>query len=88
MALANTKQAQTLINAAAAEAERIQAASARLQAIRTLYTAANVDPTGTPLEGNVTAVSNWIDNVATVANSAVANSMIAAKVPSHRGEAL
>lgn len=88
MALADTKKAQTLINRAAAAAEAIQAASADLEAVRTLYNAANVNPTGTPLQGNVAAVSNWIDSVVTVASSAVADAMIAAKVPSHRGEAL
>lgn len=84
----DTKKAQTLINAAAEAAEEIQAASLRLDAIRALYVAAGVDPTGTPLDGNVSAVSAWISSVSSVAFSAVATQMIDAKVDTHRGEAL
>lgn len=88
MALSNPKKAQTLINAAAEEALKIKQASERLQQLRTMYVAANVNPAGTPLQGQVNNVSAWIDSVATVANSTVANGMIAAYVPSHRGKAL
>ena len=88
MPVSNQKKIQTLINAVAEEAQKIKEANTRLQALRTLYTASNVDATGTLLQGNVTAVSNWIDSVNTVANSAVPNGMIAAYVPSHRGKAL
>lgn len=86
--VADTKKAQTLINAAAEEAEKIQAAAARLAGLRSLYQTANVDPTGTPLDGNVAAVSSWISSVQSVAASPVADAMIAAKVPTHLGDAL
>lgn len=88
MPVADTKKAQTLINAAAEEAQRIKDAATRLEGLRTLYQTQGVNPAGTPLEGNVTAVSTWIDNVRTVADAAVADAMIAAIVLSHRGEAL
>lgn len=86
--VADTKKAQTLINAAAEEAETIKLAAARLAGLRAIYNSANVDPTGTALEGNVAAVSNWISSVQSVAAAAVANALIAAKVPTHRGRAL
>ena len=82
------KKVQTLINRAAADAQLIKDAADRLEALRTLYTSHNVDPTGTPLQGKVTAVSTWIDDVRAVADAAVATQLIAAVVPSHRGEAL
>lgn len=88
MTLSNPKKVQSLINAAAEEALKIKEASDRLQQIRALYVASNVNPAGTPLQGQVNNVSAWIDSVASVANSAVANGMIAAYVPSHRGKAL
>lgn len=86
--VADTKKCQTLINAAAEEAERIRAAATRLEGLRALYNAASVSPVGTPLEGNVTAVSAWIDSVRAVADGPVPDGMIAAYVPTHRGEAL
>ena len=84
----DSKKAQTLINRAAADAQLIKDAADRLDALRTLYTSHNVDPTGTPLQGKVAAVSAWIDAVRAVADAAVANQLLAAVVPSHRGEAL
>ena len=86
--LSDTKKCQTLINVAAEAAQAIQVASAKLQACRAAYVAVNPNPAGTPLAGNVQAVSTWIDGVAAVANAAVADAMIAAYVPTHRGAAL
>jgi hypothetical protein len=88
MALSDTKKAQTLINAAAQAAKTLDATAASLEGLRTLYTAAAVDPTGTALQGNVAAVSAWIDSVRAVADDPVVAGLIAAEVPSHRGEAL
>jgi len=86
--VANTKQCQTLINAAAEEVQRIQESATRLEGLRALYQTAGVDPTGTPLAGNVAAVSAWIDSIRAVADSPVATGLISAYVPTHRGEAL
>ena len=88
MAISDSKKCQTLINACAQEAQRIKVAATRLEAIRALYVAASPDPTGTALDGNVPAVSAWIDAVRATADGAVPDGMIAARVPSHRGEAL
>ena len=88
MALSDTKKAQTLINAAARAAKTIDATATMLEGLRALYTAASVDPTGTALEGNVAAVSMWVDAVRAVADDPVVAGLIAAEVPSHRGEAL
>ena len=82
------KKVQSLINLIADEVELIQGATDRLEALRTKYVAQSVDATGTPLDGNVTAVSNWIDDVRTVADAAIATGFIQHRVPTHRGTAL
>jgi uncharacterized protein HemX len=91
VAVADTKKVQTLINAAGYEALAIRAAITRLKAVRALYNTAAPDATGTPLEGNLAAVSNAIDSIDVLMNttdSVVWDGMVAAIVPSHRGEAL
>lgn len=86
--VADTKKAQTLINICGEQALAIRAAVATLKMCRTLYIAAGVDPTGTPLDGHVTQVSAAIDTLDTAINSAIWTGMIAAIVPSHRNQAL
>ena len=86
--VADTKKAQTLINKAAAVALVVGQAASDLEALRTLYQAQSVDPTGTALENNVAAVSAWVDSVRAVADSPVVAGLIVASVPSHRGRAL
>ena len=88
MPISDKKKCQTLINGCADAAIEAQAAVAKLKATRTLYQAVSPDTTGTPLDGNVVAVSNWIDALDTLASGAVPTAMIAARVPSHRGKAL
>ena len=88
MALSDVKKAQSLINAAAQAAKDIDAAATILEGLRTKFTAQSVDPTGTALEGNVGTVSAWIDAARAVADDPVVSGLIAAEVPSHRGEAL
>lgn len=85
---ADTKKVQTLINRLADHADAVKAASDDLEALRILYQVANPDVTGTPLDGNLVAVNTWINDLTTLANSATATGMIAARVPSHRGKAL
>jgi len=90
MAISDPKRVQTLINRAAAAAQEMQAAAAELIALRTRYQ--NITPAisvaGTPLAGNLTALNTWITDVDAVANRAIANTVIAAAVPSHRGDAV
>lgn len=88
MAVADSKKVQTLINRAANEMAIIRAATARLEATRLLFVAANPDVTGTPLEGNVTTVGNAIAALKAEVDKAIWTGLIAARVPSHRGEAL
>lgn len=88
MPISDKKKCQTLINRCAAEAEKLKTAATLLEACRSAYQAQSVDATDTPLAGNVTAVSNWIDSVRACADAAVANAMIAAKVPTHKNNAL
>ena len=86
--VADTKKTQTLINKVAAHAVTIEQIAGDLEDLRGLFTAQNVDPTGTPLQGKISAVSAWINAVRAVADDPVVVGLLAAVVPSHRGEAL
>ena len=88
MSVSSKKKCQSFINAMGEAAQDLQAAVLTMKDLRSKYIAQGVDPTGTPLENNVTAASDWIDDLETLANSPVANGFIAAIVPSHRGRAL
>lgn len=81
----DAKKVQTLINRAAQVAQSLIKGADQLDALQALYVSHSVDPTGTPLEGNVGAVGNWAANIRTIADSAVSTQMIAASVPSHNG---
>ena len=85
---AASKQVQSLVNRAALDAQEIKAIAARLTALRTKYQTAAPSVTGTPLQGNIVTLNAWIDSVQSVAAAAVAQVMIDAYVPSHKGEAL
>jgi hypothetical protein len=89
---ADSKKVQTIVNIAARAAEDVREAIARLEAARTLFNAVNPDRTGTPLAGgNAAALSGAIDRLGTLVNdtdAAIWSALIAAKVPTHRGEAL
>ena len=86
--MGDTKRCQTLINITAEEAGKVRSAATRLEACRAAFVAHRVDPTGTPLQGNVAAVSNWIDDVSAAADAAVVTALINNVVPSHRNAAL
>ena len=88
MPIADTKKVQTMINIVADEVEKIKTAATRLNQLRSLFMAAGVDVAGTPLEGHLTDVSDWIDAIDAAANAAVPNGFIANRVPSHRAKAL
>ena len=74
----DTKKTQSLINAAAVAARDLQAIATKMEGLRTKFQNQAVDPTGTPLAGNVTAVNNWITAIRAVADDAVTAGMIAA----------
>jgi len=86
--VADSKKCQTLINIVGESVTELKRLATRLKACRTAYQTQGVDPTGTPLDGNIPAISNWIDNVDAVANSAVANGFVDAIVPTHKNNAL
>lgn len=88
MARSDKKKCQTLINIVAEQVTLLKQASDKLQRCQAAYQDQNVDPTGTPLEGNVQAIAAWISEVESVANNAVANGFLANVVPTHRNEAL
>lgn len=84
----DTKKVADLVNSAATEALSIRASVARLKALRTAFLAANPSVVGTPLAGNLAALSASIDALDTQASLAVWTAMIAAYVPSHQGNSL
>ena len=88
MPISDKKKCQTLINKTAEAAEQLKVIAARLKMYRTLFQTMNPSVVGTPLEGYVLDVSNWINAVDAVAESVIADGMIAAYVPTHRGNAL
>lgn len=86
--VSDTKKCQTLINLAGYAAQQLEVLASQLEAYRAAYQAAGVDPTGTALEGNVAAVSAWINDIRACADDPVTAGLIAAIVPSHRNKAL
>lgn len=86
--VADSKKVQTMINVAADELTTIREALGRLQVIKTKFQTANPDVSGTPLEGNVTALNNALTDLQTEADRTIWTQLIAARVPSHRGKAL
>lgn len=82
------KKVADLVNSAAVAATTIRTQVAALKTLRTLFLAANPSVTGTPLQGNLTALSNSIDALDTQASLAVWTTMINAYVPSHQGNSL
>jgi hypothetical protein len=86
--VADSKKVQTMINVAADEVTTIREALVRLQAIKIKFQTANPDVSGTPLEGNVTALNNALTDLQTEADRTIWTQLIAARVPSHRGKAL
>ncbi len=88
MPLADSKKVQTMINVVGQQAQIVRDAVVKMKATRTDFQADNPDTTGTPLEGNETAVSNAINDLDTEISKAVWDQMIAAVIPSHRNKAL
>ena len=88
MPISDKKKCQTLINRCASAVDQLQAMASQLEALRSAYQAQSVDPTGTPLDGHIVVVSEWIDDVRAVADNAVANGLQAHRVPTHRNNAL
>lgn len=88
MAISDKKKVQTMINAVARQMRAIRAAVAEIANVRTRFQAANPDVTGTPLEGNVTALNNAFNALQNETDKAIWTALIAEEIESHRGEAL
>lgn len=86
--VADNKKCQTLINVVATCVNDLQVLSGKLQRCRQAYQDQNVDPVGTPLDGNIPAVTGWIDDVVSVADSPVANGFLQHIVEGHENNAL
>jgi hypothetical protein len=88
MAVSDKKKVATAIAVIAREALKIRASVARMQEMRAAFVAAAPNVTGTPLQGQTATVSTRINALDAEINSAFWSAVIAADVPSHRGEAL
>ena len=88
MALADSKKVQTMINRVASNIQHMREDMVKIKAVRDLYIAANVDPTGTPLEGKVAILNNAIASLDAELSLPVFDQLIAAIVPTHNGRAL
>ncbi len=86
--VANTKQVQSYVNKLADAAKRARDARDDMLAIRTLFIAAAPDTTGTAVDGNESIISAAIGGLDTEMSKGIWTQVIAAEVPSHRGEAL
>ena len=84
----DTKKVADLVNAAALAATAIRAQVAALKLLRTTYLAVNPSTVGTPLAGNLAALSNSIDALDTESAKAVWTTMIDAYEPTHKGSSL
>ncbi len=80
----DTKKVQTLINAAAHAIEEAR----KLELVRGKYNTANPSITGTPLQGKLTILNKFLNDLDTLLNSEAANLLVDNKVASHRGKAL
>ena len=88
MAEADNKKVQTVINRTGLKIQQSRVGIAEIKDYRDRLIADGASVLGTPLEGNVVTFNTFISNFDTLLNSAVANAIVAAIVPSHRGEAL
>jgi len=86
--VADTKKVQTMINRTAWAMQQVREGVAEIEAVKNLFQTANPDVTGTPLEGNVTAINAAFTALQTESDKAIWGAMIDAVVPSHKGGAL
>jgi len=86
--LSDAKKVQTIINRVSENIQKMRLEMTDIKSIRDLYISANVDPSGTQLAGNVTALNTAINSLDTELNKAIFTGLINASVPSHRGKAL
>lgn len=84
----DTKKVQTIINRVAGNIQNMRNDMADIKSIRDLYVAAEVDPTGTSLAGNVTTLNTAINALDAELSKVIYDQLIAAVVPTHRGDAL
>ncbi len=88
MAVADSKKVQTVINRTGLVIEQARVGVAEIKDYRDRLVADGASVVGSPLEGNVAAFNTWIADLDTHLNNAIADAIVAAIVPSHRGEAL
>ena len=88
MPIADRKKVQTTINRTGWQIEKARVGVAEIKDYRDRLIADGASIVGSPLEGNVAAFNTWIADLDSHLNNAIANAIIAAIVPSHRGEAL
>ena len=82
------KKVATMIGICANQIEIIRPAMLRIEEVKAAFLLADPDVTGTPLEGNVATVNQAIEALKAEVDKAIWTQLIAARVPSHRNEAL
>ena len=88
MAISDKKKCQSLINLVGQRVQSMRDDMAAIAALKAKYVTQSVDPTGTPLGGNVVALNTALTNLGTALNVNIFTQLIAAIVPSHSGDAL
>ena len=88
MPVSDKKKTQSLINHVGQRVQAMRAEMAAIVAVRDKFVTENVDPAGTPLDGNVAALTSALTTLNTALQSATFDALIAAVVPTHRGTAL
>ena len=86
--VANTKQVQSYINRLATAATLARQARDDMLLIRMLFKASAPNTTDTPIDGNENKISDAISALDIEISKNIWTQIIAADVPSHRGEAL
>lgn len=88
MPISDKKKVQTTINRLASAIEGVREAVDEMEAVRVLFVAHDPEVTGTALEGNKAAVATRIAALKAESDLAFWDALLAAVVPTHRGEAM
>ena len=88
MALSDKKKVQTMVNVAGQQMEIIRNAVAVIDTVKTAFQAINPDVTGTPLDGNVSALNTAFTLLKAESDKTLWTGLMGAIVESHRNKAL
>lgn len=86
--VSDSKKVQTFINRLANSVQEMRDQMVKINNMKQKFVTANPDVSGTPLDGNVIALNNNLSQLETELSRGIWTTLINAKQPSHRGEAL